>query len=187
MKRSKSKVSARAVLLLIVIALLFGFACELALTGIERLIYPERYKELVTKYANEYAVPSELVFAVIKTESNFKPDAVSSAGAVGLMQLLPSTYEWLTTLTGERFVSDMLYDPETNIKYGTYYLQYLYSYFGSWEKVLIAYNWGPGNLIGYLEENEYASGDYKKLPVAETRNYVSKVLYGMEVYKKFSK
>ena len=81
------------------------------------------------------------------------------------MQVLPSTYEWLAKINGEIPFTSALYDPDTNIKYGTYYLQYLYSKFGTWEKALVAYNWGEGRLADFIEENGYEEGDYTLIPL----------------------
>lgn len=172
----------RIVLIILAVAILLGIFGDLILTGIDRLIYPDGYRELVEKYSAEYSVPSDLIFAVIKVESDFTPDAKSSAGAIGLMQVVPSTYEYIAELLGERAFSPLLYDPETNIKYGTYYLRYLYSKFGSWEKALAAYNWGEGNLQDYVDENGYKDGDYARLPSKETRSYVGRVLDYREKY-----
>ena len=134
-----------------------------------------------------YSVPEELVFAIIKVESNFDPNVVSSKGAIGLMQMLPSTYKWLSTKLKEEYDEAKLYDPETSIKYGTYYLQYLYSRFGSWEKAIIAYNWGEGNFEEFIEDNGYTEGDYNSIPVTETRNYIKKVMRYWEKYNELYK
>jgi soluble lytic murein transglycosylase len=160
---------------------------NLLIICVERIIYPEDYYELVELYSKKHAVPKELVFAIIKTESNFDKNAKSHAGAMGLMQMIPSTYEFLSSKLGETPVTSLLYDPETNIKYGTYYLQYLYSKFGSWELVLAAYNWGEGNLSRFIEANGYDEGDYKNIPVSETRSYVKKVLHRWEKYEQLYK
>ncbi len=182
--RTRAKIiKTRAVLIILLFSIIAGFLFDLVLTGIDKLLCPLTYGMLVEKYSKEYSVPSELIFAVIKAESDFDSDAVSSRGAVGLMQMMPATYEWLSGKLGDPPYSQMLYDPETNIKYGTYYLQYLYSKFGSWERALIAYNWGEGNLAEFLEDEEYTDGEYEKIPVKETRNYVQKVLRYMKKYQ----
>ena len=182
MKRKVFKV--QVVLIILLIALLLGFLLDLVLRGVETaLIYPQKYSETVSRYSAQYSVPEELIYATIKTESNFKSDAVSSAGAIGLMQLLPETYEWLASRLGEESDPALLYDPDTNIRFGAYYLQYLYSKFGSWEKAIIAYNWGEGNFANFLEENGYTEGDYSSIPVGETRRYVEKVINTREKYK----
>lgn len=164
-----------SVLIILVISILLGFFFSLITSTIEKGTYPKKYSDFVSKYAREYSVPEEIVYATIKIESNFDPDVVSHAGAIGLMQMIPSTCEWLSGKLGDEFDPNMLYDPETNIKYGTYYLQYLYSRFGSWEKASIAYNWGEGNFSKFLEEHGYRHGDYSSIPVKETRSYIEKV------------
>ena len=179
----KKLIKGREVALIALAAILLGIIFNAFLTVVDRLIYPEDYYETVMKYSDEFSVPSELVFAVIKVESDFKSDAKSSVGAIGLMQMLPSTYEWLASKLGDAPFAAMLYDPETNIKYGTYYLQYLYAKFGTWEKAVIAYNWGEGNFARFLESHEYTEGEYSSIPVRETRNYVSKVMHHWEKYE----
>lgn len=175
----------RIVVILLVLALLLGIIASVLVSCVERLFYPRDYSELVTKYAEKYGVPSELVFAVIKAESGFDKDATSHAGAVGLMQVLPSTSEWLAEFHFyESSTAIPLYDPETNIRYGVYYLQYLFSKFGSWEKAIIAYNWGEGNLSAFLEGNEYVEGKYSSIPVKETHNYVKRVMRYFDSYQR---
>ena len=177
----------KSVLSILIVAIALGLLLNALFSGIERLIYPEDYYDTVMKYSEEYNGPHHLIFAVIKVESDFDRRAKSSAGAMGLMQLMPSTYEWLAEINGEIAFTSALYEPEVNIKYGTYYLQYLYSKFGTWEKALIAYNWGEGRLQNYIEENGYEDGDYAEIPVKETRNYVKKVLHHWEKYKELYK
>ena len=176
--------NAKIVLLLILAAFLLSLLANLLITCIERIIYPQNYEEYVTEYSEKYAVPKELIFAVIKVESNFDKDAVSYMGAVGLMQMLPSTAKWLAEdHLNESPILVSLYNPQTNIKYGVYYLQYLYAKFGSWEKAIIAYNWGEGNFSQFLEKEGYTDGEYSSIPVKETRNYVKKVMHHWEKYK----
>lgn len=181
MRRTK-KLNSRIIILILLASIACGILGNILFSCIDRLIYPERYYEEVMKYSSEYAVPPHLVFAVIKTESNFDPRALSSAGAMGLMQILPSTYSWMASVLGEVAVTEMLYDPELNIKYGTYYLSYLHARFGSWEKAIIAYNWGEGNFSSFMESDPYVEGDYGSIPVKETRNYIKKVTKYWEKY-----
>ena len=174
----------RIVLILLALSLLLGIVASLLCSCIETLIYPREYRDFVTKYSEKYGVPEELIFAVIKAESNFKSDAVSRVGAVGLMQVLPATSEWLSEYHFyENNSAISLYDPETNIRYGVYYLQYLFSRFGTWEKAIIAYNWGEGNFSAFLESNDYVEGKYSSIPVKETRNYVKKVMRYYQTYQ----
>jgi soluble lytic murein transglycosylase len=144
--------------------------------------YPLRYKEEILKYADAYSVPADLVCAVINTESGYDPNAMSYVGAVGLMQLLPST---AGEVARKLKIDDYdLYDPETNINFGTYYLAYLYGQFNDWETALAAYNAGIGNVKLWLKDQNY-SADGKtliKIPFRETSNFVKRVKTAREVY-----
>ncbi len=187
--KHESKGSRRALVIAILaaIAIGLGFLGDFIITCIEKNAYPREYAEYVEVYAEQYGVPENLVFAVIRTESSFDSGAISSVGAVGLMQMLPETFEWLTDeILFDHLESGMLYDPETNIKYGTYLLSRYYDRYGDWELTLAAYNGGPGNVDKWLEDPEYADGEggLKKIPFKETRNYVKKVADARETYER---
>ena len=144
--------------------------------------YPLRYKEEIILYSDTYSVPADLVCAVIYAESGYDPDAVSPVGAVGLMQLLPSTAEEIAWRL--KIDSYDLCDPETSIKFGTYYLSYLYKLLGDWNTVAAAYNAGIGNVIDWLADTEYSTDGITliKIPFNETAAYVKRVSSGREVY-----
>ena len=180
------------VLIVLVVSILFGFLFDIALMAVEKRIYqkPEEYVPFVEQYAEEFGVPVDLVYAVIKTESGFDSSAVSGKGAIGLMQMMPATFEWLTDdILREYLGIGMLYDPETNIKYGTYYLSRLYSRFGDWDTALAAYNGGEGNVSEWLRDKKYSDDGIKlktdKIPdeFSETKNYVKKVNKALKKYK----
>ena len=173
--------------LLAAVAIGLGFLADFAITHFEKKAYPREYTEYVERYAEAYGVPEPLVYAVIRTESSFDSGAVSGAGAVGLMQMMPDTFAWLTDeILFEHLESGMLYDPETNIKYGTYLLSRFYDRYGDWELALTAYNGGVGNLDKWLEDPEYADGEggLKKIPFRETRQYVKKVADARDMYER---
>lgn len=176
-----------AIILIIAAAFLIAFGIDSLWNFINRQRHPADYQEYVTKYASEYNVPEYIIFAVIEAESDFKPYASSSAGALGLMQILPSTFEYLTSSEhlGENLSCDELYDAEVNIRYGTYYLQYLFRKFHNWDTVIAAYNAGEGNVSKWLENEEYSDGkgNLTYIPFKETRNYVKKVKNLTEYYK----
>lgn len=180
------------VIAILIFSILFGFLFDLIVTQVEKLIYPcpEEYNAFVEKYAHEYGVPTELVWAVIKTESGFDSSAVSHKGAIGLMQMMPETFVWLTNdILHDSHEVGMLYDPETNIKYGTYYLSRLYGRFGSWDTALAAYNGGEGNVSDWLKDKKYSDDGVNlkidKIPSQfnETKNYVKKVNNYCKKYK----
>lgn len=121
------------------------------------------FSDLIQEASEKYGVKSELIEAVIKAESNFNPQAVSSAGAQGLMQLMPSTARGLG-------VTDSL-DPEQNINGGTSLLRSLLDrYDGNMQLALAAYNAGPGAVEAYQGIPPYQ----------ETQTYVQRV---MDIYK----
>ena len=144
---------------------------------------PLPYKDIVYKYSDEYDVPPDVIYAVMRIESAFRADAVSHAGAIGLMQLIEPTFEWLQTKTGETYGEDALYNPEINIKYGTYLLGWLYGRYGSWNTAWAAYNAGIGRVNGWLEDARYSKdGELYDIPIEETKNYVRRVGEEREEY-----
>lgn len=147
-------------------------------------LYPKKFSNYITYYSNEYGVDRALVYAIIKTESDFDSKAVSSAGAMGLMQIMPRTGEALAKMLGEEFNQEMLYDPETNIRYGTYYLKYLFEKFESIDIVICAYNAGEGVVKNWIDENGKLV--VEKINYSETKNYYFKVKRLFNVYSSSS-
>ena len=173
-----------AIIIILVLAAVIGFVY----LGIEQVVqekmHPLEYSEYVEKYSQQYSVPKEIVYAVIKTESSFKSDAVSKKGAIGLMQITPDTYAWLCTK--DSFSSDsadMLYNPEINIKAGTLFLSLLYSEYGIWENVYAAYNAGRAKVNEWLEDEKYNdNGHLINIPYKETASYIVKVTKAADIY-----
>ncbi len=183
---------AKIVIISLAVSILFGFLFDIICTQIDYSSYrrPEEYSSFVEKYSREYDVSEAMIYAVIRTESSFDASAVSNKDAVGLMQMLPSTFEWLTNdILRDGHNVSMLYDPETNIKYGTYYLSRLYKRFGNWDTALAAYNGGEGNVAQWLSDTRYSDDGVKlkidKLPseFKETKNYVKKVNKALKKYQ----
>ena len=175
-KRYGSSGWGKIILIVLIISIVFGFVFDFALDQIEHAIYPQpdQYIESVQKYSERFNVPEELIWAVIKTESGFDSSAVSSVDAVGLMQLTEATFNEISTQRlKEGLAAGMRYDPDTNIRYGTYYLSYLYQRYGNWDAALAAYNGGLGNVDSWIDENGKLS--VNDIPFRETRNYVKKV------------
>ena len=177
------------IILIIAIAAGLAFATDGILNLSNKISHPREYEEYVTKYSKEYGIPEYIIYAVIKTESDFEPSAESSAGARGLMQMMPETFLWLTGSEhlNENLKADALYDPEVSIKYGVYYLRYLYRKFDyNWDNAFAAYNAGEGNVKTWLSSSEYSDGEggLRKIPFSETKNYVKKVNKNIKSYKK---
>lgn len=146
------------------------------------IIFPTKYKNLVVGYSKEYELDCALVYAIIKTESNFDKKATSSAGAMGLMQIMPTTGEWLAKEVGlDNFVTSELYDPEINIRLGCCYLNYLSKKFNDFKAVICAYNAGEGVVKNWIDENGKLVES--KINYKETRNYLKKVVGYYNIYK----
>jgi len=175
-----------AIVLLFLILLVLGvYLISKIDTKVEETVYETGYSEFVKKYGVEYGVPETHIYAVIKCESNFKADAVSSAGAVGLMQIMPATFADIQKRIKTDYTEDMLTDPEVNIRCGTYYLSYLYRIFGDWDLVFAAYNAGMGNVSKWLDSDEYSNdGKLTKIPFPETDRYLLKVKNAIAQYEK---
>ena len=174
-----------AVTAIIAVSVAGGFAYDKIVTRIEQSRYPLDYSEIVEKYCVEYDIPREVVYAVIKTESGFNPDAVSKAGAIGLMQLMPETFEWLLTKTGEPHEMSALSDPEINIRYGCYLISILREQLTVWDNVYAAYNAGIGRVRGWLADESYTEGGVlTDIPIDETANYVVSIKKNILMYRK---
>jgi soluble lytic murein transglycosylase len=142
----------------------------------QRARYPLRYEAIVRGHARNYDLSPTLLAAVIYTESKFDASARSSAGAVGLMQLLPETARGIATRTGgTHFVVDDLLDPEINVRYGSWYLRHLIDRYDDIPTALAAYHAGQGNVDTWRREG-------LGIQVPETRAYVERVLDAQRVY-----
>lgn len=168
---------------ILVVAALVATLWERVDDAFLRKTHPQKYAESVEKYAAEYDVPESVVYAVIKTESGFTPDAVSLKGAIGLMQITPDTFDWLCSKTGDEANALLLYEPDTNIRYGTYFLSLLHNEYKAWDTVYAAYNAGRGRVNSWLASEEYNNnGRLKNIPYEETASYVKKVEKAQSVY-----
>ena len=181
------KFGAKTVIVLLVIAIVCGILLDITLTEIEKHTYPREYLDEVAAASDEFGVPESIIFAVIKTESNFDKTAISSAHtpAHGLMQLTEETYFWIgNDMLGENPSAFDVYDPALNIRYGTYYLSFLYRKYGNWDTAFAAYNAGPGNVNNWLEDHEITDrqGNLVNIPFKETRNYIKKVNNAIKKY-----
>ena len=178
-----------AIVLIIAISISLGVAVDMVWTFIEKKIYPVSYDELISDASKEFGVPKYIIYAVIKVESDFDADAVSSADARGLMQMIEPTFEWLT---GDEHLCEHLpyrkiFEPETAIRYGTYYLSYLYKKFNyNWQTAFAAYNGGEGNVAKWLADPNCSDGkgNLTDIPFEETEKYVEKVNRAIDTYKK---
>lgn len=143
-----------------------------------RLRYPLHYQEIVRGHSRNYHLDPALLAAVIYQESKFRAHARSSSGAIGLMQLLPSTAEGIAIHTGgTRFRVSDLDNPEINVRYGSWYLRHLLDKYGDERTALAAYNAGQENVDTWRREG-------KGIAFAETRAYVDRVEHLKTLYRR---
>lgn len=176
-KREKKKI--HIALIILVLAVLMGIGT------LYLKVFPLQYVGIIDKYAQEYGVDNHLIYAVIHTESRFDSEAISPAGAVGLMQVTEETGKFIAKkLEIPDFKVEDLKDPETNIRMGTYYLSYLQTMFQKEETVLAAYNAGPNRVKTWLLNPAYSTGDVlTNIPFKETKDYVDRVSLREKIYK----
>ena len=140
-----------------------------------------KYWDIVCVSADEFSVDPHLILAICEVESHFNPKAVSFAGAVGIMQIMPETAEWIASrLSRDSFVVEDLYDAGLCIRFGAYYLRYLSIQFDDPWAVIAAYNAGEGRVKEWLN----AGFTVEDIPIAETKNYLKKVEKTYEYYAK---
>ncbi|MBQ2412867.1 MAG: lytic transglycosylase domain-containing protein [Anaerotignum sp.] len=149
-------------------------------------VLPLKYQDIVVKYAAEYNLDKSMVNGVIFCESHFEADAVSTADAVGLMQVTQETGWWAAEQMGLDPDAVDMTDPETNIRIGCWYLNWLLDKFdGVMETALAGYNAGHGIVDKWLAD-EAMSADgitLEEIPFEETRNYVKKVQLAQKMYQ----
>ena len=155
------------------------------LPSVMRSRFQLKYTELILKYSAEYDLEPSFVAGAICVESKYKSDAVSRAGAMGLMQIMPETGAEIAEALGEPYAVDNLFDPDTSIRYGCFYLrQQLDRFDGNKAVALAAYNAGPNKAALWLSEYGLDSrGRIAYIPYEETRNYVKRVLQAQENYE----
>ena len=142
-------------------------------------VYPLPYADLITTWAAERRLNPLLVAALVRQESRFESKIRSGVGAAGLMQVMPSTAEWIKGKAG--LESYDLNNPTDNVKLGTWYLDYTHSEYDDHSLFAVAsYNAGPGNVAKWIDQGGYVDADdfAEKIPFPETKGYVRSVFGG---------
>ena len=183
-KNTKKKKVKR--LLYILIILIIGFILVINIKEqMMKSMYKKEYSEYVKKYSKEYNVEADLIYAIIKAESNFERDAVSKQNAQGLMQLMYSTAEEIAESIDLELTEENIFEPEINIQLGTKYISNLLQKYECVEVALAAYNAGSGNVDKWIKNGTIKSdgSDIENIPYKETNAYVRKIMRDYEIYK----
>jgi soluble lytic murein transglycosylase len=153
-----------------------------------KLAFPLPYREALEQYSRENGLDPFLVAALIRQESEFNPRAISRAQAYGLTQVRPGTGRELSRrLKMPRFATSMLFQPEVNLRLGTYYLKALNGQLGGkWEATLAAYNAGKSRADAWLTWADFREPAefVETVPFTETRDYIQIVLRNAEIYRR---
>lgn len=164
-------------------SLSFVFLAVFGVQCIYGYIFPIKFQEEVKNACETYDVNEAVVFSMINIESHFKPNVVSSKGAVGLMQIMPTTAKSVTEKSD--FLNFDLFSPQDNILLGTCYISELLDRFQNLETALVAYNAGPTNVSNWLKNGKY-SQDGKvltEIPFKESKQYLEKFRKSYAYYK----
>ena len=164
-----------------------GAAVFLSTGFFYRMAYPQKFRAEVERAAADTGLSPELIYGVIHTESGFRPDVVSSAGARGLMQITEDAYDWAKmSLGGDGTCYDDLFAPSENIRYGAVILSLLLKRFDDLEVALCAYHAGAANVASWLGNPDYSPDGrtLSRIPYRNTHWYVDKVLSVKKQYEK---
>lgn len=186
-KGKKNKVIIIALFLVLIVVLLgtIGFGEKMM-----KIMYSKKYENLVVIYSEKYQVDSDLIFALIKAESNFNSSAVSGKGAKGLMQLMEETAKDVSKKTDLKIepdeIGEKLLQADVNIELGTKYISILLEKYNNTAIALTAYNAGIGTVDNWIEKGVIKKDgeDIQNIPYKETNNYVRKILRDYKIYKK---
>jgi soluble lytic murein transglycosylase len=190
--RGRPRAHRRRLLLLafvaIVTAVVMAILSPWADKAVKEIRLPLRHDDIIRQQANDKNLDPSLIAGVIYVESRFR-DQTSHAGATGLMQLLPTTADYIARKSGgTEFVQGDLADPQINIAYGSWYLRYLLDhYHGNTVLALAAYNAGEGKVDQWWREAADSGERFRvadHIPFPETRDYVSKVLEARRAYRR---
>ena len=187
-RKTLYKLIQRGLAVLLILAAIGAALFAVFQDKINRWEYPIEYAEYVTYYADKYEIDPLMLYAFIRTESNFDPMADSDAGARGLMQITEVTFDWIKSKIAptEDLTFEDLYDPETNIRFGSYFVSYcLLRYQDDLATAAAAYHSGWGTVDDLLAQEQY-SADGKALdhyPYPQMRLYVKKITSSYQHYQ----
>lgn len=173
------------IVVILLLSLLIGYLYQIIWHNIDLKNYPQKYAELVGEYAEKYGVPEYIIYAVIKTESDFQSNKVGENGEIGLMQLTPEIFDRLLVMAKNSLETGMLYDPATNIEYGAYLLSYLYTEYNRWDAVFAVYCSDEQTVNEWLQNPKYTD-DHNNLIVIPDKAIeaaVEDINNAIEIYK----
>lgn len=185
----KAFVRSVIIISVVIVSVIIGFLFQKISNSIDKADNPLKFEEFVSKYSDEYAVPEYIIYSVIKNQSDFDSSILFDDGSIGLMKVAPQTLEKYKGTLHDNYDSGMLYDPETNIKYGTYYLSRLYVDLGTWESVYASIYSGKETVLQWLTDtdisdiSENVKPKLRNIPDRKCAAYVKKLADTADKYK----
>lgn len=188
-KKTDMKRQKRIAIIIAIIlgALILSILINLCITLIQESTYPLKFSTEVQKYAKEFNVPEYVILAVIKADSDFDENKTYEDGAKGLMHITQIKFAKFASL--EHLSTDATYedliDPDVSIRFGTYYLRYLFNRYRSWDTAIVAYSAGEATTDEWLKNPEYAKNGttLKEIPLSKTEDYLNEVNDAIDYYK----
>jgi len=170
---------------ILVLSLLCGFLYQSIGHSRDVNSHPREFEEYVTKYATENGVPEYIAYAVLLNLSDFRSNQLTDDGRVGLYAMTPAVFDKLTAKTGEELESGMLYDPETNIRYGLYYLSTLYTTYNRWKTVFAIVVTDEDTVLGWMNvsANIDENGNLVRIPDSDVSRQVEQMEKDYEIYR----
>lgn len=190
MNFKRAAIRSAVIIGIVILSVLFGIIIQSFSNRAERSKYPIMYEEFVKKYSYEYGVPQNVIYAVIKEESGFVSSLLADGGEIGLMKVSPKLLESYRTELRDSYDTGMLYDPETNIKYGTYHLSKIYLKVGTWRAAFASLKAGTDKVLEWLENDDYTERSENAkpklvfIPDSEVKSYTERLEDTAEHYKK---
>lgn len=171
--------------ILLILALAIFLAGPIVYKHAMKIYYPKKYSEIVAETAEKFNLDEDLIYSVIHAESKFDSDAVSHAGATGLMQITDETFEWINSKYPPDSSQPSAFNPSDNIHAGAALLRLLIDTYGDIDVALAAYNAGMGNVGKWLDDKNYSSNGITldNIPFPETEKYIKRVNKNYSKYK----
>ncbi len=183
MKMKKALLRSAIIVAIILLSVGVGFICQMIGHRVDLKKYPREFSSFVEKYSRESGVPEDVAYGVIKYVSGFSSNHVGEDGGIGLMGITPAVFEKLLAETKEDLTDGILYDPETNIRYGTLYLSELYNSYGRWEQVYAAVVAGEETVNGWRADPSLL-GDKGQLTIPD-KSVAAKVKDVSKIVEKY--
>ena len=182
----KTLINSLIIILIIALSIGCGFLYDRLADSYQRNKYPREYNDTVSALSLEYRVPTWAIYTAIKMRSDFDSALKTDDGGIGLFSLTKEQYAEIGSALGLAVDAGLLYEPETNLRFGTYWLSILYEKYGNWDCVWAATYIGETTVDKWLRNGNYTNtdGTLKNIPGVETVEYIENANNIADTYRK---